>query len=32
MTSFVTADAEFDEVESFACGHFQLLANNATAD
>jgi hypothetical protein len=32
MTSFVTADAEFDEVERFACGHFQLLANNATAD
>jgi len=32
VTSFATADSEFDEVESFACVHFHLPANDIIAD
>jgi hypothetical protein len=32
VTSFATADSEFDEVESFACAHFHLPANDIIAD
>lgn len=31
-TSFATADMEFEQVQSFACTHFHLPANNVTTE